>query len=66
MRLSLRRIWGLMFRHIALYRRSWPRLVELAYWPVLQMSIWGFTASFFAQRGGSSVSTKAICEPSGE
>ena len=54
MRLSLRRIWGLMFRHLALYRRSWPRLVELAYWPVLQMSIWGFTASFFAQRGGSS------------
>ena len=53
MTLSLRRIWGLMFRHIALYRRSWPRLVELAYWPILQMSIWGFTASFFIARGGS-------------
>ena len=53
MSLSLRRIWGLMFRHIALYRRSWPRLVELAYWPILQMSIWGFTANFLMQRGGS-------------
>ncbi len=53
MSLSLRRIWGLMFRHIALYRRSWPRLVELAYWPILQMSIWGFTANFFIARGGS-------------
>ncbi len=50
---SLRRIWGLMFRHIALFRRSWPRLVELAYWPVLQMCIWGFTASFMASRAGS-------------
>ena len=53
MSLSLRRIWGLMFRHIALYRRSWPRLLELAYWPILQMSIWGFTANFLMLRGGS-------------
>jgi ABC-2 type transport system permease protein len=50
---ALRRIWGLMYRHIALYRRSWPRLLELAYWPTLQMCIWGFTASFFAARLGS-------------
>ncbi|CAH2601218.1 ABC transporter permease [Rhodovastum atsumiense] len=52
-RASLRRIWGLMYRHLALYRRSWPRLLELAYWPALQMCIWGFTASFFSQRMGS-------------
>jgi ABC-2 type transport system permease protein len=54
-RASLRRIWGLMYRHLALYRRSWPRLLELAYWPVLQMCIWGFTASFLAARAGSPV-----------
>jgi ABC-2 type transport system permease protein len=39
-----------MYRHLALYRRSWPRLLELAYWPVLQMCIWGFTARFVAGR----------------
>jgi hypothetical protein len=50
---SLRRIWGLMYRHIILYRRSWPRLVELAYWPALQMFIWGFTATFFLGRLGN-------------
>lgn len=50
---SVRRIWGLMYRHLALYRRSWPRLLELAYWPTLQMCIWGFTASFFATRIGN-------------
>src|SRR3954470_13089645 len=44
------RIWGLMYRHLALYRRSWPRLLELMYWPILQMCIWGFTASFIASR----------------
>ncbi|MBW4093602.1 MAG: ABC transporter permease [Proteobacteria bacterium] len=47
---SIRRIWGLLYRHLALYRRSWPRLLELAYWPVLQMCIWGFTARFIAGR----------------
>ncbi len=52
-RASLRRVWGMMYRHIALYRRSWPRLLELAYWPVLQLCVWGFTASFFASRLGS-------------
>jgi ABC-2 type transport system permease protein len=50
---TVRRVWGLMYRHLALYRRSWPRLLELAYWPVLQMCIWGFTASFLASRMGS-------------
>lgn len=54
-RASARRIWGMMFRHLSLYRGSWPRLLELAYWPVLQMLIWGFTASFLATRGGSTV-----------
>jgi ABC-2 type transport system permease protein len=49
---AARRIWGLMYRHLALYRRSWPRLLELTYWPTLQMCIWGFTASFIASRIG--------------
>jgi ABC-2 type transport system permease protein len=46
--LTLRRIWGLMYRHLALYRRSWPRLLELAYWPVLQMIVWGFVTAYLA------------------
>ena len=53
MRASIRRIWGMMYRHLTLYRRSWPRLVELAYWPVLQMCIWGFTSSFLRARMGN-------------
>ncbi|HET6183908.1 MAG TPA: ABC transporter permease [Acetobacteraceae bacterium] len=49
----VRRIWGMLYRHLALYRSSWPRLLELAYWPVLQMLIWGFTARFVAGRMGT-------------
>ncbi|MBV8093371.1 MAG: ABC transporter permease, partial [Acetobacteraceae bacterium] len=55
MRASVRRMWGLLYRHLALYRHSWPRLLELMYWPVLQMCIWGFTASFLASRAASPV-----------
>jgi ABC-2 type transport system permease protein len=52
-RASARRVWGLVYRHLTLYRRSWPRLVEIAYWPTLQLLIWGFTAAFFASAHGS-------------
>jgi ABC-2 type transport system permease protein len=45
---AARRIWGLMYRHLALYRRSWPRVLELMYWPVLQMLVWGFVTAWLA------------------
>jgi ABC-2 type transport system permease protein len=59
MRGAARRVWGLMFRHLALYRRSWPRLLELAYWPVLGMFIWGFTATFLTGRLGAGAAVAA-------
>ncbi len=43
-----RRVWGLVYRHLCMYRRSWPRLAEIAYWPTLELLIWGFTANFFS------------------
>jgi len=30
-------------------RRSWPRLLDLAYWPTIQMVLWGFVTLFFVQ-----------------
>ena len=51
MRPALRRIWGLAYRHFALYRRSWPRLLELMYFPVLQMLIWGFMTAWITGAG---------------
>ncbi len=48
----MRRVWGLVYRHLALYRRSWPRVVELAYWPTLELLIWGFTSAYFSQAHG--------------
>jgi ABC-2 type transport system permease protein len=56
---SARRIWGLMFRHLALYRRSWPRVLELMYWPVLQMVVWGFVTSYLVGVQGNAVTIAA-------
>jgi len=49
MTLSWRRISALMLRHMYVLRRSWPRLLELAYWPTMQMVLWGFVTTFFLQ-----------------
>lgn len=45
---SIRRVWGLVYRHLALYRSSPPRLIELMYWPILQMVVWGFVTAYLA------------------
>lgn len=51
--MNARRIWGLMYRHLMLYRSSWPRLFETVYWPMVSMLVWGFTSRFFMTRLGS-------------
>jgi ABC-2 type transport system permease protein len=39
---SFRRVLAVVLRHIYLLRSSWPRLLELVYWPAVQMIMWGF------------------------
>lgn len=45
---SFTRIGAMVMRHVYLLRRSWPRLLELAYWPIVQVLLWGFISQFFA------------------
>jgi ABC-2 type transport system permease protein len=47
--LAWRRIEAILLRHLYVMRRSWPRLLELAYWPTVQMILWGFVTTFFVQ-----------------
>jgi ABC-2 type transport system permease protein len=44
--LSATRVAALVLRHLYVLRGSWPRLFELAYWPTMQMIIWGFITVF--------------------
>jgi len=38
----------MLLRYLYLMRSSWPRLLELVYWPTVQMITWGFTNQFLA------------------
>ena len=58
--LSPHRVGAMVLRYWYLLRSSWPRLLELIYWPAVQMLMWGFlqlyvdqNASFFARAGGT-------------
>ena len=58
--LSARRIGAMVLRYWYLLRSSWPRILELIYWPAVQMLMWGFlqlyianNAGFFARAGGT-------------
>jgi ABC-2 type transport system permease protein len=46
---SWRRVNAIILRHLYVLRRSWPRILELAYWPTVQMILWGFVTLFFLQ-----------------
>lgn len=47
--LALRRVRALLRRHLYLLLGSWPRVLDLVYWPTIQMVLWGFITSFLAK-----------------
>lgn len=47
--MKLHRIVALVFRHLYLYRRSLPRIMEIFYWPFLDLVIWGFITLYLAR-----------------
>ena len=42
------RVGAMVLRYVYVLRRSWPRVLELAYWPTVQMILWGFISQFYA------------------
>ena len=58
--ISAHRIQAMVLRYWYLLMSSWPRLLELIYWPALQIITWGFLQNyisqndnFFARAGGT-------------
>jgi ABC-2 type transport system permease protein len=50
--ISWRRIAAMVERYWYLLRSSWPRLLELVYWPSVQMMMWGFLQLYLGQNSG--------------
>jgi ABC-2 type transport system permease protein len=40
------RVYAMLLRYLYLLRSSWPRALELIYWPTIQMILWGFMSQF--------------------
>ena len=46
--MNYKRIKGLFLRHFYLIKSSIPRIIDLIYWPTIQIILWGFISKFFS------------------
>ena len=51
--ISPRRVFAMVLRHWYLLSSSWPRLLDLMYWPAVQMLMWGFLQVYVSQNASS-------------
>jgi ABC-2 type transport system permease protein len=49
---SVNRVAAMVRRYWYLLRSSWPRVLDLVYWPTVQMLMWGFLQLYVTQNGG--------------
>lgn len=47
--MNWQRILGIFQRNIFLYRRSIPRLIEIFYWPAINLFVWGFLTLYLSR-----------------
>jgi ABC-2 type transport system permease protein len=45
--MSWNKIYALSLRHLYLIKGSFPRILDLIYWPTIQIFLWGFISKFF-------------------
>jgi ABC-2 type transport system permease protein len=50
--ISPRRVCAMVLRHWYLLSSSWPRILDLMYWPTVQMLTWGFLQIYVARNSG--------------
>jgi ABC-2 type transport system permease protein len=57
---SLGRIGAMTLRYWYLLRKSWPRLLELVYWPALNIIVWGLLTFYFNENKNVVVQTAGM------
>ena len=45
--MNFNKIYALGLRHLYLISNSFPRIIDLIYWPTVQIFLWGFISKFF-------------------
>ena len=46
--MNFNKMYGLFLRHFYLIKSSLPRILDLIYWPTIQIILWGFISKFFS------------------
>ena len=59
MTLNPGRIWAIVTRHLYIYRASPIRVLEMVYWPLLDLLVWGFV-SVALNKGGMSLGATSV------
>ncbi len=57
---SVQRIGAMLSRHFFLIRKSWPRLFSFAYYPVMQLLVWGFVTQYLGPQSASQGVLQAV------
>ena len=60
MRESFDRIAAVLLRQLYLHRRSLPRNLEIFFWPVMDLMVWGFLTVYLRQIAGSDLSRTIV------
>ena len=43
------RIYSMLLRYLYLYPRSVPRILDIVFWPIVDILLWGFLTVFLSQ-----------------
>ena len=54
------RVAAMVTRYLYLLRSSWPRVLDLIYWPTVQMLTWGFIQTYVSHGGAATAGRPAI------
>lgn len=53
--MKIHRINALIMRHLYIYKRSMPRLLDVFFWPVMELLTWGFFSFYLSRTGGDNL-----------
>jgi ABC-2 type transport system permease protein len=62
---SAHRVGAMVMRYVYLLRTSWPRVLDLIYWPAVQMITWGFLQTFVSHAANQGIATAPFAMAAG-
>src|SRR5437764_490030 len=58
--MKFHRIKALIIRQLYLYPRSFPRLMDVFFWPILELLVWGFLSVYLEKLNLNSVNILSV------